>query len=48
MIRLEHVHLRYGSGPEILKDLTLVLPPGSFTFLTGASGAGKSSLLRQM
>jgi cell division transport system ATP-binding protein len=48
MIRLEHVHLRYGSGPEILKDLTLVLPPGSFTFLTGASGAGKSSLLRLM
>jgi cell division transport system ATP-binding protein len=48
MIRLEHVHLRYGSGPEILKDITLILPQGSFTFLTGASGAGKSSLMRLM
>jgi cell division transport system ATP-binding protein len=48
MIRLEHVHLRYGNGPEILKDITLILPQGSFTFLTGASGAGKSSLMRLM
>jgi cell division transport system ATP-binding protein len=48
MIRLEHVHLSYGNGPEILRDINLTLPQGSFTFLTGASGAGKSSLLRLM
>ncbi len=46
MVRLENVGLRYGRGPEILRDLTLKLEPGSFHFLTGPSGAGKTSLLR--
>jgi cell division transport system ATP-binding protein len=38
--------MRYGSGPEVLHDLTFHLEPGSFHFLTGPSGSGKSSLLR--
>ena len=46
MIRLDHVGLRYGRGPEILRDICFELAQGSFTFLTGPSGAGKSSLLR--
>ncbi len=46
MIRFDNVGLRYGSGPEILRDVTFHVLPGSFHFLTGASGAGKSSLLR--
>lgn len=46
MIRFESVGLRYGTGPEVLRDLTFTLESGSFHFLTGASGAGKSSLLR--
>lgn len=45
-IRLERIGLRYGRGPEVLKQVDLTLPQGSFTFLTGASGAGKSSLLK--
>lgn len=40
--------LRYGLGPEILSDLSFHLPPNSFQFLTGPSGAGKTSLLRMM
>ncbi len=48
MIRFENIGLRYGSGPEALRDVNLTLEPGSFHFLTGASGAGKSSLLRLM
>ncbi|WP_207479900.1 cell division ATP-binding protein FtsE [Arenibaculum pallidiluteum] len=48
MIRFENVGMRYGSGPEVLRDVSFSLPPGSFHFLTGASGAGKSSLLRLM
>ena len=48
MIRFEDIGLRYGSGPEALRDINLTLEPGSFHFLTGASGAGKSSLLRLM
>ncbi len=46
MIKFENVGLRYGMGPEILRDLTFHIKPGSFQFLTGPSGAGKSSLLR--
>ena len=33
-------------GPEVLRDISFHLDPGSFHFLTGASGAGKTSLLR--
>lgn len=46
LIRFENVGLRYGLGPEILRDLSFHLPARSFQFLTGPSGAGKSSLLR--
>lgn len=46
MIALENVGLRYGSGPEILADISLTVPPRSFQFLTGPSGAGKTSLMR--
>ena len=46
MIRFENVGMRYDVGPEVLQDLTFELAPGSFRFLTGPSGAGKTSLLR--
>ncbi len=46
IINLDCVSLRYGNGPDILSDIDLKLAPGSFSFLTGASGAGKSSLLK--
>ena len=48
MVRFEDVVLRYGQGPEILKHVSLQFDPGSYHFLVGASGAGKSSLLRMM
>ena len=46
MVRFENVGLRYGLGPEVLRDLSFHIEPNSFQFLTGPSGAGKSSLLR--
>lgn len=46
MIRFENVGLRYGMGPEILRDITLQIPERSFQFLSGPSGAGKTTLLR--
>jgi cell division transport system ATP-binding protein len=46
MVRFENVGMRYGLGPEVLRDVTFVLEAGSFTFLTGLSGAGKSTLLK--
>jgi cell division transport system ATP-binding protein len=48
VIRFENVGLRYGTGPEVLRDLSFEIEPGSFQFLTGPSGAGKSSLLRML
>jgi len=48
MVRFENVGMRYGPGPEVLRDVTFMLEPGSFTFLTGPSGAGKSTLLKLM
>ena len=48
MVRFENVGVRYGVGPEILRDINLHIEPGGFYFLTGASGAGKSSLLKLM
>jgi len=46
VVRFENVGLRYGLGPEVLQDITFSMAPGSFHFLIGASGAGKSSLLK--
>jgi len=46
VVRFENVGLRYGLGTEILRDLTFRIEPHSFQFLTGPSGAGKTSLLR--
>src|SRR3990170_4783490 len=46
LVRFENVGLRYGTGPEVLRDISFGIAPNSFQFLTGPSGAGKSSLLR--
>lgn len=45
---MNNVGIRYDQGPEILSDIKLALPKGSFYFLTGQSGAGKTSLLSLM
>lgn len=46
MIRLSNIALKYDRGPEVLAEVSFHLRPGSFHFLTGPSGAGKTSLLR--
>jgi len=48
LISFENVGLRYGIGREVLSDLSFQVAPNSFQFLTGPSGAGKTSLLRLM
>ena len=46
IVQFENVGLRYGTGAETLSDLTFSLKEGGFYFLTGPSGAGKTSLLK--
>lgn len=46
LAKFENVGLRYPTGPETLKDITFQIGQRSFQFLTGPSGAGKTSLLR--
>lgn len=46
MVHFDNVGLRYGTDREVLSDVSFTLFPGSFYFLTGASGAGKTSLLK--
>ncbi len=46
IVQFENVGLRYGTGQETLSDISFTLASGTFYFLTGASGAGKTSLLK--
>jgi len=46
LIEFKKVGLKYGDESEVLSDLSFSIAPGSFHFLTGPSGAGKTSLLR--
>src|SRR3954467_4110247 len=46
IVQFENVGLRYGTGAETLSDLAFTLREGGFYFLTGPSGAGKTSLLK--
>ena len=48
MIRFDHVFKRYPNGREALHDVSFDVRAGEFVFLTGRSGAGKSSVLKLM
>ncbi len=46
LLSFENVSFSYASARNILKHITFMLDDGDFCFLTGTSGAGKSSLMR--
>lgn len=45
MIKFENIHFKYEGGADILSDINFTLAAGSYHFLSGASGSGKTSLL---
>jgi len=46
MIQLFNVTKSFGGDSVAVKDLTLHIPKGDFVYVTGASGAGKTTFLR--
>ncbi|HUW11853.1 MAG TPA: ABC transporter ATP-binding protein [Anaerolineae bacterium] len=43
-IAFEHVSFRYGTGEEVLQDVSFEIKPGAMVALVGPSGAGKTSI----
>jgi len=48
MIQLFNVSKSFGGEAAAVKDLTLQIPKGDFVYVTGASGAGKTTFLRML
>ena len=48
MIRFAHVFKSYPNGALALKDVSFAINKGEFIFLTGHSGAGKSTILKML
>lgn len=46
MLQFTNIYKRYPGGQEALRDITFEMPSGSMAFLTGHSGAGKSTFLK--
>ena len=46
MIKFEHVSKKYATGFEAIEDISFAIAPGELVFLTGHSGAGKSTVLK--
>ena len=46
MIDFENVSKTYGKNVKAVRSLNLHIDKGEFVFLTGASGAGKSTMIR--
>ena len=44
LVEFRHVGFHYGSGAEVLHDISLSIPKGSTVALVGASGSGKSTM----
>ena len=48
VIRFSHVYKSYPNGALALKDVSFRVGKGEFVFLTGHSGAGKSTIMKML
>ncbi len=48
VVTFDHVHFRYGNGPEVLHDLDFTVHPGEVIALVGHSGAGKTTIINML
>ena len=49
MLELQHVSYEVneeGTGKEIIRDISFVIPTGNLTVITGPNGGGKSTLAK--
>lgn len=46
VISFANVSVNYGNGQDVLSDVSFNISDGAFYFLTGPSGAGKTTMLR--
>lgn len=45
-VRFDNVSFAYKTGPQVLKDITLEIPKGRTIAIVGATGSGKSTLIK--
>ena len=48
MIKLKNVSMKYSNGNEAVKNISFNIEKGEFVFLIGASGSGKSSIIKML
>lgn len=45
-VRFEHVTFSYGDKKPVLEDFSAVIAPGTYTAITGCTGAGKTTIVK--